>query len=77
MSNRKSEKQTWVRVVAMIVVVLLVLMIIATLICAIAGVDRNIIMGLLLCDMIIPVFIWVFLKVTKNLSDKRKEAENE
>ncbi len=77
MSNTKNEKPKRVRVVALIVVALLVIMIIATLICAIAGVDKNIIMGLLLCDMIIPIFIWVFLKVTGRLTDRRKEAENE
>lgn len=71
------ERPTWIRVVAVLVVILLIGLIIATVICAFAGADRSIIMGLLLCDLIIPIFIWVFLKVTGRLSSQRKEAEHE
>ena len=75
--NNKNDRPGWVRAVALIVVAALLVMIIATLICAFSGAPKNFVLGLLICDMIIPIFIWVFLKVTKNLSDKRKEAENE
>lgn len=78
--NKKDTRPVWVRVIAMIVVIILIAMIIATLICAFSGTEKKTVLGLLICDMIIPIFIWVFLKVTKNLSDmsdKRKEADNE
>ena len=75
--NKKDDRPGWVRAVALIVVAALIVMIIATLICAISGSPKNVVLGLLICDMIIPIFIWVFLKVTKNLSDRRKEAEND
>ncbi len=72
-----NQRPAWVRVAAILVVILLTGMILATVICAFAGVDKSIIMGLLLCDLIIPIFIWVFLFLTRRLSNQRKEAEHE
>lgn len=73
-NREKQNRPTWIRIAAITVAVLLLLMIIATMICAFAGADRNIIIGLLMCDILIPVFIWVFLKITGNLSDKKKRG---
>lgn len=77
MGGSTKERPAWVRAAAVLVVILLIGLIIATVICAFAGADRSIIMGLLLCDLIIPIFVWVFLKVTGRLSSQRKEAEHE
>ncbi|MDO4939438.1 MAG: phosphate ABC transporter substrate-binding protein [Lachnospiraceae bacterium] len=77
MNEKKNTRPKWVRIVAVLVVIILVVMILATLICAFAGADKSIIMGLLLCDLIIPIFIWAFLFVTKRLINQRKEAGHE
>ena len=69
-----STRPAWVRVAAVLVVILLTGMVIATVICAFAGADRSIIMGLLMCDLIIPILIWVFLFITHRLKKQRKEA---
>jgi len=69
------KRPTWIRVVCIIAVVLLVGLIIATLIAAIAGAGRATIMALILCDGIIPIFVWVFLKITQRSLDRRKGAE--
>jgi len=69
------KRPKWIRVICIIAVVLLVGMIVATLIAAIAGASKETIMALILCDGIIPIFIWLFLKITQKSLDRRKEAE--
>ncbi len=73
--GKTEERPLWVRVVCIIVVIVLIGMIVATLIAAIAGARKETILALILCDGIIPIFIWVFLKFTKKSIERRKEAE--
>jgi len=72
---KKEERPKWVRVISLVVVIALIGLVIATLVCAIGGADPNTIMGMLLCCGIIPIFIWVFLKITDRSIKRRKEAE--
>jgi len=67
------------RVIATIALILLVGCVIATVICAIAGAPKNVIITLLLCDMGIPFMLYVYqwfakviMKYTKNDVEKEK-----
>ena len=62
------------RIAALIGAVLLAGMVIATLICAICGAPSNVTFALLFCDIILPIMLWVFIKVTahyKKLGEER------
>jgi len=75
MKKTIDERPAWLRVTCVVVVVLIVLMIVATLICALAGAPGNVVLALLMCDIIVPIFVWVFLRITKKSIDRRKEAD--
>jgi len=75
MKKTIDERPTWLRVLCIFVVGLLIAMILATLICALAGAPGNVVLALIMCDIIVPIFIWVFLRLTKKSLDRRKEAD--
>lgn len=67
------------RVIAMIGVIALGGMVLATLICAICKAPANVVFALLFCDIIIPIMLWVFLRVTayfRKIGESRKEEED-
>jgi len=75
MKKTIDERPVWLRILCIFVVGLLIAMILATLICALAGAPGNVVLALIMCDIIVPIFIWVFLRLTKKSIDRRKEAD--
>lgn len=75
--NKKEKRPAWQRMIALIAVIILALMILATLICAIAGAGKNVVMALLFCDIMIPIIIWIFLWITGIYKKKGEKLADE
>jgi len=69
----KKERPMWVRIVAMVTVILIAAMFIGTLVCLFVGAPKNVLLTFIVCDIIVPVFVWLFLKVT----DHQRRIKNE
>ena len=77
-SENEPRKYTpFQRIAAIIGVCLLGGMVIATLICAICKAPSNVTFALLFCDIIIPIMLWVFIRITKHYSDIGKARREE
>lgn len=73
----KKKRPAWQRITALASVVLLAGMILATLVCAVVGAGKNVVMALLFCDIIIPILIWVFLWITGVYKKKGEKLADE
>ena len=72
---KPEKKKTAVRILALAAVVLIAALVLATFICAVTGAPANVIAALLFCDVVIPLFLWVFLWVTRKLRSKNPDQQ--
>lgn len=61
------------RILALVGALVLAGMVVATLICAICHAPGNVIFALLFCDIIIPILLWVFIRVTAHYKKTGEE----
>lgn len=55
------------QIIAIICIVLLSLMILATLLVAVLGGSKNLLLALVFCDVVIPIVMYAYLLITKQL----------
>lgn len=75
-NSKITERPKWVRVLALAAVIFLAGLFIGTIVCLIAGAPKNVLFAFIVCDIILPIFVWVFLKVTDHQRRLRDENQN-
>lgn len=76
MNENSAKRPKWVRILALIAVILLAAMFVGTIICLIAGAPKNVLFAFIVCDIIVPIFVWLFLKVTDHQRRLKDENQN-
>ena len=80
MNNTQDKKADvrpmWIRVIAMIAVIGLAGMFVGTIVCLIIGAPKNVLFAFIVCDIIVPIFVWLFLKVTDHQRRLKDENQN-